>query len=116
MILADENIYHDIIFALREAQIDVFSVYEESRGISDFDIAKMSKNPPRIILTEDKDFADMVFAYQIKDISVILLRYSFDETSKIIEIIIDLLKNENISLIGKFTTITTKKVRIREII
>ena len=116
MILADENIYQNIIFALRDVGIDVFSIYETTRGISDFAIAELSKNPPRIILTEDKDFADIVFAYQIKDISVILLRYSFDETDKITQILIDLLQNNQVNLFGKFTTITTKKIRIKEII
>jgi predicted nuclease of predicted toxin-antitoxin system len=116
MILADENIYQSIIHNLRAEGIDVLSIYETTRGLSDFEIAKLSRNPPRIILTEDKDFADMVFAFQIKDISVILLRYKFDETLRIIEILIDLLKNPNINLFGKFTTITTKRIRIKEII
>lgn len=114
MILADENIYHSIIQAIREIGIEVYSIYENSRGLSDVEIVELSKNPPRIILTEDKDFGDLAFAFQVKNISVILLRYSFEETEKITQILIDLLTSKAAELKGKFTTITTKKIRIRE--
>jgi predicted nuclease of predicted toxin-antitoxin system len=115
MILADENIFQDIIKALREAGFEVYSIYENQRGTKDVDIVQLSKNPPRIILTEDKDFGDLVFAHQHKDISVILLRYTFSETDTITTILMDLLRNKTHDLWGKFTTVTTKKVRIRNI-
>lgn len=115
MILADENIDHSIIAYLREANIDVFAIYEQKRGISDLDIVQLSRNPPRIILTEDKDFADIVFAHQTNDISVILLRYSFAETEEIKRILVDFLANSMINSHNKFITITTQKIRIRDI-
>ncbi len=115
MILADENIDHSIIKYLREANIEVFAIYEQQRGVSDLDIVQLSRNPPRIILTEDKDFADIVFAHQTKDISVILLRYSFSETKEIKEILVNFLLNSGINFHNKFITITTQKIRIRDI-
>jgi predicted nuclease of predicted toxin-antitoxin system len=55
MILADENIDHRIIQAIRGAGFEVYSIYESNRGCADEDIIEFSRNPPRIILTEDKD-------------------------------------------------------------
>ena len=107
MILADENIDHSIIACLRAEGIEVYSIYENQRGTIDLDIVTLSRNPPRIILTEDKDFADIVFAYQTKGISVILLRYSF--------ILINFLRNNISEIWDKFVTITTSKIRIRVI-
>lgn len=115
MILADENISHLIITELRLQNIEVFSIYEHKRGITDAEIVEFSRNPARIILTEDKDFADIVFAYQTKNISVILLRYNFNQTNLITTILIDVLKNKTNQLKNKFTTITTQKIRIRDI-
>ncbi|PKK38091.1 hypothetical protein BWI96_03150 [Siphonobacter sp. SORGH_AS_0500] len=83
MILADENIDHNLIEALRSVGIEVMSIYEEFRGISDYSIIEISRNPSRIILTEDKDFGEWVFAHQVKDISVVLLRYELKETEAI---------------------------------
>ena len=58
MILADENIDHRVIAALRAAGYSVAAVYESHRSVSDEAIIQLSRNPPRIILTEDKDFGE----------------------------------------------------------
>lgn len=58
MILADENIDHRIISELRRNNLDVYSIYEKNRGVSDYEIIELSKNTPYIILTEDKDFGE----------------------------------------------------------
>lgn len=58
MILADENIDHQLIEAIRNSKIEVHSVYELHRGVQDESIIELSRNPPRIILTEDKDFGE----------------------------------------------------------
>ena len=115
MVIADENIDHQLIEAIRAAGIEVLSVYETSRGIRDEQIIETSRNPPRIILTEDKDFGEWVFAHGIQDISVIFLRYTFSETVLLKGILIRLLTERNTDLIGSFTTVTTKKIRIRRL-
>lgn len=56
MIIADENIDHSLIVAIRAIGIEVFSIYESNRGIHDEAIINVSRTPPRIILAEDKDF------------------------------------------------------------
>jgi predicted nuclease of predicted toxin-antitoxin system len=115
VILADENIDFFIISALKNAQIKTDSIYENHRGVSDFEVVKLSKNPRRIILTEDKDFGEWVYAHKEIEISVILLRYSYTERIEISKILIDLIQSKNEELYGKFTIITTNKVRIRTI-
>ncbi len=116
MILADENVYGLIIKALREAGIEVFSVYENQRGLSDHEITQISLNPPRLILTEDKDFGDLVFAYDQKPSGVLLLRYTFSETEEITKVLIHLLQTRGKDLFGRFVTITVKKIRIRNLL
>jgi predicted nuclease of predicted toxin-antitoxin system len=115
MILADENIDHQLIDSIRKAGIEVYSVYEQNRGISDEEVIDLSRNPSRLILTEDKDFGEWVFAHHIEGISVILLRYHFKETEQISKILIDLLQKHGQELHGRFTTITIDKVRTRSI-
>ena len=113
MILADENIDHSLIATIRALGIKVYSIYEQQRGTLDDSIIELSRNPPSIILTEDKDFGEWVFAHNIKDISVILLRYHFQDTELIREILTKILSESFDDLFGKFTTITTNKIRIR---
>jgi len=115
MILADENIDADIVSILQSNSIDVLPIKENHSGISDEEIIRISKRPPKIILTEDKDFGEWVFAHQERNISVILLRYSFPEKERIVSILLELLKTRGEDLFEKFTTISVQKVRVRSI-
>lgn len=116
MILADENINNSLISAIRNAGFEVYSIYESNRGLSDEAIIDFSRNPSRIILTEDKDFGEWVFAHNISDISVIFVRYAFPETKAISEILVRLLTERSEGLFGHFTTITTQKIRSQPIL
>lgn len=113
MILADENIDHGIIVALRAAGYAVESVYESHRSLSDERIIALSRNPPQIILTEDKDFGEWVFAHGVRDISVILLRYHFRDTALLVGTLLELLRTRLPDLQGAFATVGVRKIRIR---
>ncbi len=117
MILADENILDSIINSLRENGYEVFSIKEMLRGSDDLSIAQLSLIPPRIILTEDKDFGEIAFQKKISITACILLRYlPFDE-KQITSSLSSFLKNESVSsLSGKFITITRDKIRITNIL
>ena len=115
MILADENIDHRLIAALRAADHPVVSVYETTRGSSDETIITLSRNPPQLILTEDKDFGEWVFAHGIRDISIIFLRYDFRDTDLLIATLLELLRTRLPDLYGAFTTVGVEKVRIRRL-
>lgn len=115
MIIADENIDHSLILAIRELGIEVYSVYESDRGIRDETVIESSRNPPRIILTEDKDFGEWVFAHHVQGISVLFLRYQFKETEAMRDILIKLLSERFMELVGCFTTVTIRKIRTRRI-
>lgn len=113
MILADENIDFRLIERIRRDGFEVYSVYELMRGTSDESIIELSRNPPRIILTEDKDFGEWVYAHNVRDISVLFLRYQFKDTEIITNIVLKLLSERANDLFGHFTTVTTNKIRLR---
>ncbi|MBC8084790.1 MAG: DUF5615 family PIN-like protein [Hymenobacter sp.] len=112
-ILADENIDQSVIVALRAAGFVVDSVYEADRGLQDEAIIALSRQLPRLILTEDKDFGEWVFAHGVRDISVIFLRYHFRDTALITATLRVLLQTRWAELQGAFTTVSVNKVRIR---
>jgi predicted nuclease of predicted toxin-antitoxin system len=114
MILYDENIPVFIVKALRENGFEVFSVFESSRGFKDEQIIELALQADYLLLTEDKDFGEWVFAHHVKDLSVLFLRYSFDELQEITQALIYLLKTKALER-PFFATITTKKIRIRQL-
>jgi predicted nuclease of predicted toxin-antitoxin system len=114
IILADENIEHMLIDKLA-INFHVISIYKSHRGASDYEVAEIAKQTGAIILTEDNDFGDMVYIQGDIRLSVILLRYSYHEREAIYDVLIQLLNNNSSQLTGKFTTVTTKKIRTREL-
>jgi predicted nuclease of predicted toxin-antitoxin system len=115
LIIADENIDPRIIHALRAAGFDVMSVFETHRGIDDYAIIELSRNPPRIILTNDKDFGEWVFAHHESELAVILLRYDFYEWSLISQRLVGFLRLHSPTIWNKFVTFTLNNIRIRNI-
>ena len=117
MIIADENNFNVIIRALESEGYDVLSIKNSSfRGINDYDVVGLSINPPKIIITEHKDFGDIVFLENKKITGVILLRYKAFERPEIIKELISFLKGESLkSLTNNFVTISLGKIRIRKI-
>ncbi len=113
MILADESLDGSILRAIRGLSLDVLSVQERFPGISDEAVIELARHQERIILTEDKDFGAWVFAHQVKDVSVILLRYHFSEVKTMVIEVTQLLQTQLHELTGKFTVVTVDKIRSR---
>jgi len=79
MIIADENIDGSLVEKLRTKNYEVIYIREFSPGMKDRDIVTFVKNKSGILLTEDKDFGELVFAYNFKNISVIFLRHEKED-------------------------------------
>src|SRR5258708_32977478 len=114
MILADENVHGFIIETLREAGFEVISVGETASGIKDENVIQLALQFGYLLLTEDKDFGEWVFAHHVKDLSVLSLRYSFHEFQDIAQTVVNLLKTQTLER-PFFATITTQKIRIRKL-
>ncbi len=114
-ILADENVDFRIVRKLTEAGFEIISVLKCCSGISDKEVLKLAKKHNALLLTEDSDFGEWIFSHKEKTTGVIFLRYKPFEYENISNLLIKIIKKYDIKLYDKFTTITTKKIRIREI-
>lgn len=61
--LADESCDFAVVKALREAGHDVAAVRDSSRGAADEVVINLAVRENRILLTEDKDFGQLVYAH-----------------------------------------------------
>ncbi len=114
MILADENIHSFIITTLRDAGFKVISVREGASGIKDDEVIRMALQNNWLLLTQDKDFGEWVFAHHIENLTVLFLRYSSSDFKDIAQTLVHLLSKQVIDR-PYFATITTKKIRIRKL-
>ena len=60
--LADESCDFAIIRALRDAGEDVAAIAEIAPGADDVTVLDMARRDERVLLTEDKDFGNLLFA------------------------------------------------------
>src|SRR5713226_3104921 len=73
-LLADENFDPNIIQALRDAGHDVRAIRETDRGAADETIIASALAERRVLLTEDKDFGELVYKRAQPSPGVILIR------------------------------------------
>jgi predicted nuclease of predicted toxin-antitoxin system len=115
LIIIDENIDRIITQSLISLNFDVLSIKDNSPGISDREVIEIAKSTKGIVVTEDKDFGELVFSHQISDCSVICLRYKKPDIQDIIKALIHTV-DIYVSKPGLFfITITRSKIRVRSI-
>ena len=99
---------------LRLQNHDVISVFDEMRGADDIEVLQKSKEQNRILITNDKDFGELVFREKKPHAGVILLRLENERGAKKIAVLKRLLENYEKSLRGNFIVVTETTVRITE--
>ena len=86
--------------------------FSTSEGGRDASIAQTMNG---ILLTEDKDFGELVFAHGIKGLSVVFLRYDQPNYSRIEKAVLELIDSYYESAQNYFITVTERTIRIRSI-
>ena len=81
--LADESCDMTVVRALQSAGHDVVAVRERQAGLTDVAVARIAKEEKRILITEDKDFGQLVHAATDVTAGVILLRFPRNARSEI---------------------------------
>jgi len=72
--LADECVDAALVSRLRGAGHDVFDVVEIASGATDAEVLLRAQDDGRLLLTEDKDFGELVFRSGMAAPGVVLLR------------------------------------------
>src|SRR3972149_1735670 len=109
--LVDESTGSWVAQWLPQHDHEVFSVFEQSRGIDDEEIIQKAFAEKWILITNDKDFGDKIFRDQKSHKGIVLLRLD-DERSVIkIEVIQQLLENYADTLENQFVVVTENAVR-----
>ena len=113
--LVDESTGPWVAKWLRDHQHEVFSVFEQARGIDDEAIIQKAVAENWILITNDKDFGDKIFRDQKPHKGIILLRLDDERSSIKIEVIQQLLENYADKLEDQFVVVTENAVRFAKI-
>jgi len=115
-IVADESVDYRIINFLRTNSFDVTAIIDNHASISDTEVLRKSNEQNALLITEDKDFGELVFRFKLKHNGVLLLRFSKDSIDVINIKVLETLQKFQDCLLSNFSTLTDKKLRIRQTI
>jgi len=113
--LADESCDGAVIRAVRDAGHDVSSVRDTMRGATDRSVLEAALRERRLLLTEDKDFGELVFARGAPSLGVLLLRYPQAARLRLARKVVGLVAIRGAELVGTFVVIGPSRTRIRRI-
>ncbi len=99
---------------LREQAHEVFSVYEEARGMTDEDVLDKAHTENWILITNDKDFGEKVYREKRPHHGVVFLRLQDERSPSKIESLRKLLESYADELADRFVVATESQVRFAQ--
>jgi predicted nuclease of predicted toxin-antitoxin system len=109
--LVDECTGPGVAAWLRNQNHEVFSVFEEARGMDDDPIIAKAFAENWILITNDKDFGEKVYREGRPHRGVVFLRLKDERTFVKINVIQRLLAGYSDQLADKFVVVTETKIR-----
>ena len=112
--LVDECTGPTVAKWLRGKSHEVFSVYDEARGMADDDILAKAYSEQWILITNDKDFGEKVYREGRPHHGVVFLRLQDERASSKIDALRGLLEIFADQLAGRFVVVTARQIRFRQ--
>jgi len=111
--LADVNIEKQIVDYLRQNDFDVLWVPDYNCKMNDEDLIDLANQEKRILITNDKDFGELIFLQDKLSVGIILFRVKGQNVKKKINGITKLLEDYKNKIEGNFVLITGDKIRFK---
>lgn len=112
-LVADENIDRQIVDRLRHDGHVVVWVADVAPSIPDEDVLQIAVSSPAVLVTEDKDFGELVYRRGLSHAGVLLIRLEgLDNVTKA-EVVSQAVRDNEAELPGAFTVVSPDLVRLR---
>jgi predicted nuclease of predicted toxin-antitoxin system len=113
-LVCDENIHRSLVDALRAEGNEVTYIAELSPSIPDDEVLREANERGAVLITDDKDFGELVFRLGLLSTGVLLLRLhntSLDERRRLVS---RALVEHGAEMPGHFAVLSPTKLRIRK--
>lgn len=113
---ADECVDATLVGCLRAAGHDVVYVAELAAGMTDAEAIVLANNDSRILLTEDKDFGELVVRWQRPVPGLVLLRIDPERRALKWSRLETAIQKIGEGLLGHYTIVDEVRFRIRSLV
>jgi predicted nuclease of predicted toxin-antitoxin system len=114
--LVDECTGPKVAAWLKTQGHEVYSVYDEARGMTDTEILDKANREDWILITNDKDFGEKVFRERVTHQGIIFLRLQDERAANKIDALRKVLDGYSAQLSKSFVVVTEKQVRFARIV
>lgn len=109
--LVDECTGPKVAAWLREEGYEVFSVFDEARGIEDDRVVQKAYDENWILITNDKDFGEKVYRERRPHRGIIFMRLEDERSANKIQVLRTLLEHYADRFEDQFVVVTETQVR-----
>ena len=110
--LADESCAGPVISALRDAGHDVLAICEVAKGVPDDQVMGLAGSERRLLITEDRDFGELVYARGSGSPGVIFVKFHARARRRKPVAVVEAVAKLGERLQGGFTVVEPGRVRI----
>ncbi len=111
--IIDESTGFGVARFLQAEGHDVLIVAETMPEADDVAILQLAWAEERIVITNDKDFGELIFRRQESHHGVVLLRLQDESGSNRVQVVAALMAQYGSQLSGRFAVVTERKIRFR---
>lgn len=111
--LVDESVEYSVVSFLRSLGYDTYSIAEQSPSLEDKSVLSIAYDEKRILITNDKDFGELIYRIKLPHKGVILFRLWKEDGDSKIKRLKRLLDKFSDKLSNHFAIVTESKVRFR---
>ena len=113
-LLCDEGVDCQIVEQLRHDGHHVLYVAEMTRGIGDDEVLRTANEHDALVVTEDKDFGELVFRQRLVHQGVVLVRLMGLSSELKARLVAATIRQHETEMTERFTVISPGSVRIRQ--
>jgi predicted nuclease of predicted toxin-antitoxin system len=113
--VVDESVDFTIVKSLRANGLEVFAIAEQSPSISDDDVLSIAFRLNVPLITEDKDFGELVFRLNLPHHGILLLRLGSFPSEKKGEMVSKIILSHLLELHDAFCVFDGFNLRIRRV-
>jgi predicted nuclease of predicted toxin-antitoxin system len=111
-VVADESVDFRIVVQLRQIGMTVYAIVEQRPFVSDEKVLAIANENDALLITEDKDFGELVFRLQLPHRGILLIRII--EPEQKIAAVVGTIAKYHAELLDKFSVINGNRLRIKE--
>lgn len=112
--LIDESVDFPVASFLRESGFDVKTVVETAPSLKDRDVLNLANQENRILITNDKDFGQLIFKERLPHKGIILFRLEDESLEAKMGRLKEVLSTHKDKLVNNFIVVAEIKIRINE--